>query len=130
MLDCFAMLTLCFMVEQPTDGQVAAALKEADINRDGKVSFSEFMTLMLKLKGDPNSANLLKPKMNKSAGVAATAYHTYSDEERIAFTEHINNCLAKDPHVGARLPMRVETEQVSLTLLCDHVGIFFGLQTC
>jgi EF hand len=113
MPDCFAMLTLCYR-EQPTDAEIKTAMKAADVNRDGKVSFSEFMTLMLKLKGDPNSANLLKPKMNKSAGVAATAYHTYSDEERIAFTEHINNCLAKDPHVGARLPMRVETEQVSL----------------
>lgn len=25
------------------------------------------------------------------------AYHSYSDDERMAFTEHINNCLAADP---------------------------------
>lgn len=25
------------------------------------------------------------------------AYHSYSDDERMAFTEHINNCLASDP---------------------------------
>jgi len=25
------------------------------------------------------------------------AYHSYSDDERMAFTEHINNSLAADP---------------------------------
>lgn len=31
------------------------------------------------------------------------AYHSYSDDERMAFTEHINNCLAADPVSGETL---------------------------
>ncbi|CAM9771694.1 unnamed protein product, partial [Choristocarpus tenellus] len=33
------------------------------------------------------------------------AYHSYSDDERMAFTEHINNCLIADKIVASKLPM-------------------------
>ena len=69
------------------------------------------------LKGSGHGKGSVASKataVNKSAGVANTAtYHSFSDEERIAFTEHINKCLAKDHHVGHRLPMPLESEQVS-----------------
>ncbi|KAG5180080.1 actin bundling protein [Tribonema minus] len=94
-----------------TDKQIAAAIKEADLDNDSRVSFSEFMQLMQKLKTDPNSSHLLKPKLQMSEGLVG-GHHSYSNEERMAFTEHINNCLQRDPHVGSRLPMPLQSEKL------------------
>lgn len=38
------------------------------------------------------------------------AYHSYSDDERMAFTEHINNSLAADPVSGGVWLNTVEQE--------------------
>ncbi|CAM9254077.1 unnamed protein product [Chrysoparadoxa australica] len=98
--------------QKPTSSELSAAMKEADVDKNGTVSFMEFVSVMIKLKADPNSANLFTPKINKAAGSDAggMAYHSYSDDEKTAFTEHINNCLARDVHVGHRLPMDIEGE--------------------
>ncbi len=37
---------------------------------------------------------------------------SYSQEEKHAFAEHINNCLKEDQHVGHRLPINLESEQL------------------
>jgi EF-hand domain pair len=97
---------------QPSPADLKAAMAEADLNGDKKISFPEYLALMVKLKSDPSAAALLKPKVNMSTTNVSGGHHSYSDEERMAFSEHINNCLQKDPHVGPRLPMAADTEQV------------------
>ena len=42
--------------------------------------------------------------MNQVGGVAG-GIHSFSDEEKQAFSEHINNCLSNDPLIGNRLPL-------------------------
>ena len=31
--------------------------------------------------------------------------HTFSEDEKYAFTQHLNNCLGKDPDLASRMPM-------------------------
>ncbi|KAG5183492.1 actin binding protein, partial [Tribonema minus] len=97
--------------EKASKAEVDAAIAEVFPGGSKRVSFADYMAVMQKLKADPNSASLLKPKVNTATSIIG-GHHSYSDEERIAFTEHINNCLQRDKDVGPRLPMQTESEQL------------------
>ncbi|CAM9190224.1 unnamed protein product [Ectocarpus sp. 4 AP-2014] len=93
--------------EMPSEKHLQESMREADTDNNGSVSFGELASLMHKLKKDPNSNSAFVRKIHKAPAQhsGGMAYHSYSDDERMAFTEHINNCLAADPVVGPRLPM-------------------------
>jgi hypothetical protein len=114
------------------DQIVARILADADLDRDNRLSFGEFLLLMQQLRTatGSNCTNLLRPNagVRKSEGAAGASIHSYSDEEKRAFTSHINHTLAKDPHVGGRLPMNTESEQVGECSACLSVIELF--HTC
>jgi hypothetical protein len=51
-------------------------------------------------------------QVHKVGGGTDATTHSFSDEEKVAFADYINNALKKDPDVGSRLPMN--TEDMSL----------------
>ena len=42
---------------------------------------------------------------------AGGAVHTFSEEERDAFTLHLNNCLGKDPDLS-NMPMKIDSMEL------------------
>eukprot|EP00752_Nemacystus_decipiens_P007180 g6429.t1 len=116
--------------EMPSEKHLQESMKEADTDNDGVVSFGELAALMHKLKKDPSSTSAFVKKIHKAPAQhsGGMAYHSYSDDERMAFTEHINNCLAADPIVGPRLPMdplseALFTETSDGLILCKLINL-------
>lgn len=40
------------------------------------------------------------------------ASHSFAEEERSAFAEHINQCLRGDPLLARHLPLDIESEEI------------------
>ncbi len=43
---------------------------------------------------------------------AGGAQHTFSEEEKVAFATHINQCLAGDELMARHLPLNVESDDL------------------
>ncbi|XP_028650510.1 plastin-1-like [Erpetoichthys calabaricus] len=86
----------------------------ADHNKDGKISFEEFVSLYQELKSKEVSKTFRKA-INKPKGLTALGgtsqissegtQHSYSDEETVAFSNWINKSLSNDPDCKHLLPM-------------------------
>jgi len=46
-----------------------------------------------------------KAKLTQVGGATDSTTHSFSDEEKVAFTDYINNALKKDKDIGSRLPI-------------------------
>lgn len=93
-------------------------------------------------KAPPSASSLNPPRASFSAGSpnprdsaaksslqlhevkgSSGGIHSYSEAEKHAFTEHINNCLANDPDVGPLLPVEHLFTSVSNgILLCKLIN--------
>lgn len=51
---------------------------------------------------------------------ASGAHHSYAEEEKIAFSEHLNNCLASDPQLSDKLPIDPNSDQL-FSVISDGV---------
>lgn len=118
------------MGEMPSERHLQEAMKEADVYNGGSVSFGEVVSIMHKLKKDNTASSMNVRKIHKAPAQhsGGMAYHSYSDDERMAFTEHINNSLATDPVVGERLPMDplsedLFTETSDGLILCKLINL-------
>ena len=54
--------------------------------------------------------------------------HTYSEEEKTAFSQHINYCLGNDPHLAHLLPLNTESTELFLKaedglILCKLINL-------
>uniref|UniRef100_A0A8C5KTG9 Plastin 1 (I-isoform) n=1 Tax=Jaculus jaculus TaxID=51337 RepID=A0A8C5KTG9_JACJA len=93
---------------------VEKILAVADNNKDGKISFEEFVSLMQELKSKDISKTFRKI-INKREGITAIGgtssissegtQHSYSEEEKVAFVNWINKALENDPDCQHLLPM-------------------------
>ncbi|XP_008581155.1 PREDICTED: plastin-1 [Galeopterus variegatus] len=93
---------------------VEKILAVADSNKDGKISFEEFVSLMQELKSKDISKTFRKI-INKREGITAIGgtspissegtQHSYSEEEKVAFVNWINKALENDPDCKHLLPM-------------------------
>ena len=54
--------------------------------------------------------------INKVSGANLDTYISYSKEETIAFSTHINNCLTDDALVARHFPLDVESDDIFLKL--------------
>jgi len=97
-------------IGEPADiTKVRQLIAEVDTTGNGQVSFFEFVAIVAKMRSGQASSDsgfggiVNKTKVNKVEGVHGT--HSFSDEEKEAFVEHINIVLKDDPHVGDRLPL-------------------------
>jgi plastin-1 len=87
-------------------------IASVDENRNGVIDFPEFLLVLKQMKEgrDGGLANIVMSHQETyEIQGHGGAHHTFSDDEKTAFTEHINHVLAQDPHVGPRLPMDPST---------------------
>ena len=90
-------------------------LKDADLNKDGKISFREFLTMMKKInvKSDERVVERIESKKgkgiirlsNKDDSKAGYGYQSFSEEERTAYVKVINSALADDEVCKKYLPI-------------------------
>lgn len=98
--------------EDKTDEEVAAMIASVDENGDGSIQFNEFLGIM-KGAGLGSAGEALAETVNagmkmfnvNGMSTGGGGYANFSDDEKIAFSEHINNCLEGDPHLKALLPL-------------------------
>eukprot|EP00004_Rigifila_ramosa_P016096 TRINITY_DN3787_c0_g1_i2.p1 TRINITY_DN3787_c0_g1~~TRINITY_DN3787_c0_g1_i2.p1 ORF type:complete len:772 (+),score=180.79 TRINITY_DN3787_c0_g1_i2:61-2316(+) len=101
--------------------KVRQLIAEVDTSRNGQVSFAEFVAVVRKMRAGHASSDsgfgavVKKTQVTKVEG--AVGSHSFSDEEKEAFVEHINSVLADDPHVGDRLPLN--PTGMDLFKVCD-----------
>ncbi|KAF2075329.1 hypothetical protein CYY_003358 [Polysphondylium violaceum] len=105
--------------EKVTGLEVREMIKEVDTNGDGSIDFNEFVQVMaiskkLSANNSPAFASVVK-KHNQvntiggySGSTASGVQHSYSDEEKVAYIDWINNCLAKDSDLKGKLPISEE----------------------
>ncbi|XP_013910314.1 PREDICTED: plastin-1 [Thamnophis sirtalis] len=85
-----------------------------DSNKDGKINFEEFVSVIQELKSKEISKSFRK-SINKKLGITAIGgtssissegtQHSYSEEDKVAFVNWINKALKDDPDCKHCLPM-------------------------
>ncbi|KAM3834427.1 plastin-1 isoform 1-T2 [Vipera latastei] len=85
-----------------------------DSNKDGKINFEEFVSVIQELKSKDISKSFRK-SINKKLGITAIGgtssissegtQHSYSEEDKVAFVNWINKALKDDPDCKHCLPM-------------------------
>ncbi|NXX84164.1 PLSI protein, partial [Urocolius indicus] len=85
-----------------------------DTNKDGRINFQEFVSIIQELKSKDVSKSFRK-SINKKQGITAIGgtsaissegtQHSYSEEEKVAFVNWINKALQDDPDCKHLLPM-------------------------
>lgn len=101
--------------ETINDADLPSLIAELDTDKNGTISFSEFASYIHSLRtGESKGDSAVGKAMRKTTGLlkvegAGGATHMFSEEEKIAFSEHINNCLAGDPVCARHLPLDVNS---------------------
>mmetsp|Transcript_113 Transcript_113/g.206 ORF Transcript_113/g.206 Transcript_113/m.206 type:complete len:631 (+) Transcript_113:113-2005(+) len=104
--------------ETVNDADIPQLMNELDSSNTGSVTFSDFVAYIHRLRTSGGKGDsILGKAMRRTTGLlkvegAGGASHMFSEEEKIAFSEHINNCLASDPHVARHLPLDVNSYQL------------------
>ncbi|XP_013125557.1 plastin-1 isoform X2 [Oreochromis niloticus] len=107
-----------------------------DTNRDGKISFEEFVSIYQDLKSRQISETFKKIVSRRdgirsfggTSGISSEGtQHSYADEEKVAFVNWINKSLAKDPDCQHLLPMNPDDESLFTSvrdgiLLCKMIN--------
>lgn len=106
--------------ETPSSSQIQAQIKEVDADGSGQIEFNEFLTVMKNLaKGKSSIFGRTVQKqgdINLNMLKSEHATHSFSDEEKIAFTEYVNDCLGDDPDCAHFMPL--EPTDMSLFPAC------------
>ncbi|KIV81811.1 hypothetical protein PV11_03965 [Exophiala sideris] len=122
--------------ERQSYDTVRQALKEVELDSSRRVELEDYVDLVAKVRnsspaqqrtapttpqrpagnGGPSPGHASKPSLGGGAGgriqmqgSSANVTHTINDEERTAFTTHINAVLAGDPDIGNLLPFPTDT---------------------
>ncbi|KAJ3157011.1 hypothetical protein HDU89_002421 [Geranomyces variabilis] len=94
---------------------VTAKLSQLNLNdRDGLVSFEGFLKAVSKIreeKGAPKQSGGDAKKIVLHGHMENTT-HTINEDEKESFTQHLNQALARDAHVGERLPIDPSSMQI------------------
>ncbi|XP_074860892.1 plastin-1 isoform X2 [Carettochelys insculpta] len=85
-----------------------------DSNKDGKINFEEFVSVIHELKSKDVSKSFRK-SINRKQGITSIGgtsaissegtQHSYSEEEKVAFVNWVNKALKDDPDCKHLLPM-------------------------
>ncbi|XP_039459226.1 plastin-1-like [Oreochromis aureus] len=107
-----------------------------DTNKDGKISFEEFVSIYQDLKSRQISETFKKiisrrdgiRSFGGTSGISSEGtQHSYADEDKVAFVNWINKSLAKDPDCRHLLPMNPDDESLFTSvrdgiLLCKMIN--------
>jgi len=104
--------------EEATTTDIQKILLENKLSNDGQISFSDFITVTFSIRKNAASKQM-KSMMGEKKGSAATmidgaagAKHTFSEDEKVAFSEHLNNVLATDPVLSSLIPFDVFSDDL------------------
>lgn len=94
---------------------------DGDRNKDGKISFNEFVYIFQEVKSS-DIAKTFRKAINRKEGICALGgtselssegtQHSYSEEEKYAFVNWINKALENDPDCRHVLPMNPNTDDL------------------
>ncbi|XP_069614372.1 plastin-2 [Ranitomeya imitator] len=100
---------------------IQSLMETGDKNRDGKISFDEFITVIHDLKSS-DVAKTFRKAINKKEGICAIGgtseqssagtQHSYAEEEKYAFVNWINKALEKDSDCKHVIPMNPDTDDL------------------
>ncbi|KAM4692929.1 plastin-1 [Discoglossus pictus] len=109
----------------------------ADHNKDGKIDFEEFVSLVQDLKSKEVSRTFRR-SINRKQGITALGgtssissqgtQHSYSEEEKVAFVNWINKALKDDPDCDHLLAMNPNNNSLFTSLrdgilLCKMINL-------
>ncbi|KAJ8254890.1 hypothetical protein GJAV_G00198500 [Gymnothorax javanicus] len=104
-------------------------MKEGDTDKDGQISFDEFVSIFQQVKGS-HVAKTFRQAINRKEGILAIGgtselssegtQHSYSEEEKFAFVNWINKALEQDADCKHVLPMNPETDDL-FTAVADGI---------
>ncbi|KAI9164315.1 fimbrin [Blastocladiella emersonii ATCC 22665] len=111
-IDQSEVMTVARGLKQFPMDKIQGALQSLRKNDEGKVPFDEYLGAIAKLKeaklaataaaatpgGTPQKKIIIK-------GTTQNTTHTINEDEQAQFVNHINAALARDPHVGDRVPI-------------------------
>ncbi len=135
--------------ERQSYDAVRQALKEVELDSSRRVELEDYVDLISKVResspaqqrmstgptkpagnGRPAVSHASKPSLGGGTGgriqvqgSSANVTHTINEDERVAFTTHINAVLAGDPDIGNMLPFPTDTFE-----MFDHCkdGLILG----
>ncbi|XP_008331218.1 plastin-3 [Cynoglossus semilaevis] len=100
---------------------VREIIQKLDRNKDNKISFEEFLSIVQELRGS-EIAKTFRKAINRKEGILAIGgtselssegtQHSFSEEERFAFVNWINTALEKDSDCKHVLPMDPNTDSL------------------
>uniref|UniRef100_A0A3P9P4K1 Plastin 1 n=1 Tax=Poecilia reticulata TaxID=8081 RepID=A0A3P9P4K1_POERE len=115
--------------------EIVETFVAGDTNKDEKISFDEFVSVKLKSKKFSETFRKVltrKEGINSFGGTSGVScegtQHSYSEEEKVAFTKWINKSLGKDPDCNHLLPINPNDESLFASLrdgivLCKLINI-------
>ncbi|XP_067898686.1 plastin-1-like [Heterodontus francisci] len=116
---------------------VEQILTVGDHNKDGKISFEEFVSVFQELK-DKEISKTFRKAINKKEGICAIGglsdrssegtQHSYQEEEKVAFVNWINKALEGDPDCKHLIPMDTNSDRLFSAvgdgiLLCKMINL-------
>ncbi|XP_023260559.1 plastin-3 [Seriola lalandi dorsalis] len=116
---------------------VREIIQKLDRNKDNKISFDEFLSIVQELRGS-EIAKTFRKVINRKEGILAIGgtselssegtQHSFSEEERYAFVNWINTALEKDPDSQHVLPMDPNTDSLFTSVgdgivLCKMINL-------
>ena len=104
------------MGEKCSESRLTSMVAEIDTDKSGTVEFDEFLTMIDQVhsKGEDHGSSFAAAMKRSGRGsifqikTKGGGTHTFSEDEKAAFSEHINNCLKGDAHVQG-LPLDPNT---------------------
>jgi len=109
---------------------VRSLMEEADMDGSNTIEFNEFCYIMNKIRNEGDMDSAFGSVVKKAAKLLTVesesgGTHSFSEEEKCAFSEHVNNCLGGDPHLADRLP--IDPDSMDLFPACADGLIFCKL---
>jgi plastin-1 len=119
------------MGEYVSDDNVLELLRESNLDNDNTtLTFLEFISVVLRLRmgkkvpmvRHPSGKGLVRAPSGHYNVVTSDsgAKHSYSDAEKVAFTEHINRVLKDDERLRDRLPLDSQSDAL-FTAVSDGI---------
>lgn len=116
---------------KPTEQGLKQLLTSFDLNKSGEVDFDEYLHIVRELREGKTTSSLaasvVPRKSVKNVTESGSATHTYTEDEKEAFVEHINICLGHDNDLKSILPMNQKNDALFRSvhdgvLLCKLVN--------